>query len=60
MLFKFSDLRFLNKDIRGIIHIGAHKLEELPEYLNHNLMKIEKDTFYSTDKYSLTYEELKD
>ena len=29
-------------------------------YLNHNLMKIEKDTFYSTDKYSLTYEELKD
>ena len=30
------------------------------EYLNHNLMKIEKDTFYSTDRYSLTYEELKD
>ena len=40
MLFKFSELRFLNKEIRGIIHIGAHKLEELPEYLNHNLDKI--------------------
>lgn len=40
MLFKFSDLLFLNKDIRGIIHIGAHQLEELPEYLNHKLDKI--------------------
>ena len=29
-------------------------------YLNNNLMKIEKDSFYSTDRYSLTYEELKD
>ena len=33
MLFNFSDLFFLNNDIRGIIHIGAHELEELPEYL---------------------------
>ena len=40
MLFKFSELLFLNKDIRGIIHIGAHQLEELPEYLNHKLDKI--------------------
>ena len=40
MLFKFSDLIFFNKKIRGIIHIGAHELEELPEYLNRNLYKI--------------------
>ena len=40
MLFRFSELLFLNKDIRGIIHIGAHELEELPEYLNHKLYRI--------------------
>ena len=40
MLFKFSDLLFVNKHIRGIVHIGAHQLEELPEYLNHKLDKI--------------------
>jgi len=28
------------------------------EYLNHNLMKIEKDDFYSVDKYTMTYEEI--
>ena len=28
------------------------------EYLNHNLMKIEKDSFFATDRYTLTYEEL--
>ena len=28
------------------------------EYLNHNLFKIDKDSFYSTDRYSITYEEL--
>ena len=27
-------------------------------YLEHNLMKIDKDTFYSVDRYSITYEEL--
>ena len=31
---------------------------KLAEYLNHNLMKIEKDGFYATDRYSITYEEL--
>jgi len=31
---------------------------KLAEYLNHNLMKIEKDDFYATDRYSITYEEL--
>ena len=28
------------------------------EYLNHNLMKMEKNDFYTTDRYTLTYEEL--
>ena len=28
------------------------------EYLNHNLMKMEKNDFYTTYKYTLTYEEL--
>jgi len=28
------------------------------EYLNHNLMKIERDSFYATDRYTMTYEEL--
>jgi|TARA_Y100000992_G_scaffold253058_1_gene185536 hypothetical protein len=31
---------------------------KIAEYLNHNLMKIDKDTFYSVDRYSITYEEL--
>ena len=31
---------------------------KLAEYLNHNLMKIEPDGFYATDRYSITYEEL--
>tara|TARA_A100001011_G_scaffold298293_1_gene311215 strand:+ start:150 stop:353 length:204 start_codon:yes stop_codon:yes gene_type:complete len=31
---------------------------KLAEYLNHNLMKIEPDDFYATDRYSITYEEL--
>jgi|TARA_R100000030_G_scaffold94271_1_gene81001 hypothetical protein len=31
---------------------------KLAEYFDHNLMKIEKDEFYATDKYSITYEEL--
>jgi len=28
------------------------------EYLNHNLMKIEKNDFYAVDRYYMTYEEL--
>ena len=28
------------------------------EYLNHNLMKIEKNDFYATDRYFMTYEEI--
>ena len=28
------------------------------EYLNHNLMKMEKNDFYNTNRYTLTYEEL--
>ena len=32
--------------------------EKTAEYLNHNLMKIEKNDFYATDKYFMTYEEI--
>ena len=28
------------------------------DYLNHNLMKVEKDSFFATDRYTMTYEEL--
>ena len=28
------------------------------DYLNHNLMKIERDSFYATNRYTMTYEEL--
>ena len=31
---------------------------KLAEYLNHNLMKIEKNDFYAVDRYYMTYEEL--
>ena len=31
---------------------------KIAEYLNHNLMKIDKDDFYSVDRYSITYEEI--
>ena len=31
---------------------------KIVEYLNHNLMKIDKDDFYSVDRYSITYAEL--
>ena len=27
-------------------------------YLNHNLMKVEPNDFYSTDRYTITYEEV--
>ena len=33
MLIPFSKLFTINKKINGIIHIGAHELEELPDYL---------------------------
>ncbi len=36
----------------------ASKENKIAEYLNHNLMKIDKDDFYSVDRYSITYEEL--
>ena len=31
---------------------------KIAEYLNHNLMMIDKDDFYSVDRYSITYEEI--
>ena len=39
MLINFNDLLFLQK-VNGIIHIGAHELEELPDYLNRNVRRI--------------------
>jgi hypothetical protein len=32
---------------------------EVAFYLNENLMKVEANDFYRTDRYSITYEELK-
>ena len=32
--------------------------QKTAEYLNHNLMKIEKNDFYAVDRYYMTYEEL--
>jgi hypothetical protein len=32
--------------------------QKTAEYLNHNLMKIEKNDFYATDRYFMTYEEI--
>ena len=40
MLIPFNFLIFYPKKIRGIIHIGAHALEELPLYLSKNLRRI--------------------
>ena len=31
---------------------------KLAEYLNHNLMKVEANSFYSVDRYFITYEEV--
>lgn len=56
MLFRFSELLFLNKDIRGIIHIGAHELEELPEYLKG---KIDKIIWVEANPYKYEYIEKK-
>jgi|TARA_R100001082_G_C4333282_1_gene146676 hypothetical protein len=32
--------------------------QKTAEYLNHNLMKIEKNDFYAVDRYFMTYEEI--
>ena len=58
MLINFNDLLFLSNKVNGIIHIGAHKLEELPDYLNGNVSKviwIEANP----DKYNYIEEKLK-
>ena len=39
MLIPFNSL-FLDRKISGIIHIGAHELEELSAYKNKNIQKI--------------------
>ena len=40
MLINFNDLLLLSSKVSGIIHIGAHNLEELPDYLKGNVSKI--------------------
>ena len=40
MLINFNDLLFLPSKVKGIIHIGAHTLEELPDYLKGNVRRI--------------------
>ena len=40
MLINFNDLLFLSNKVNGIIHIGAHKLEELPDYLKGNVRRV--------------------
>ena len=40
MLIPFPKLFTINKKIKGIIHIGAHELEELPDYLRKKIRKI--------------------
>ena len=39
--------------------ITVEKIENnVAYYLNHNLMKVEPNDFYSTDRYTITYEEI--
>ena len=40
MLINFNELLFLSNKVNGIIHIGAHKLEELPDYLKGNVRRV--------------------
>ena len=40
MLIKFNDLLFLSNKVNGIIHIGAHELEELSDYLKRNVSRV--------------------
>ena len=40
MLINFNDLLLLSIKVSGIIHIGAHNLEELPDYLKGNVSRI--------------------
>ena len=40
MLINFNDLFLLSSKVNGIIHIGAHNLEELPDYLKGNVRRI--------------------
>ena len=40
MLINFNDLFLLPSKVNGIIHIGAHNLEELPDYVKGNVRVI--------------------
>ena len=40
MLINFNDLLLISSKVIGIIHIGAHNLEELPDYLKGNVSRV--------------------
>ena len=40
MLINFNDILFLSNKVKGIIHIGAHELEELSDYLKGNVSRV--------------------
>jgi hypothetical protein len=53
----------LGIDATAIIPFDNEPTQEILEnnvayYLNNNLMKIERDSFYSNKKYTITYEEV--
>jgi hypothetical protein len=53
----------LGIDATAVIPFDNEPTQEILEnniayYLNNNLMKIEKDSFYSNKKYKITYEEV--
>ena len=53
----------LGIDATAIIPFDSEPTQEILEnnvgyYLNNNLMKIERDSFYSNKKYTITYEEV--
>ena len=53
----------LGIDATAIIPFDSEPTQEILEnnvgyYLNNNLMKIERDSFYSNKKYIITYEEV--
>jgi len=53
----------LGIDATAVIPFDNEPTQEILEnnvgyYLNNNLMKIERDSFYSNKKYTITYEEV--
>ena len=57
MLIKFYDLLFLKEKVKGVIHIGAHELEELEDYLKVNVNRIIWIEA-NPEKYNLIYKKI--